>query len=358
MDRPLGLRLVNLAEGADPEAHAYLSELLDLHQSFDWAAAGPYLARRVGGEDEEAARAFVHCDKRLVDGHIGLQESLGDTSNPYAAGVTATPAPPESGWGACPRGQYPRTNASVHGERPSDPCSWGRRPEDHPGWAIPRGPGGPPDVCPARGTVLLGPGGGAKPQLGVCYAPVCARLGDHLSECGRDASGGPRGGDICISEGHPGLGYMGRADRTTGIPVNPLGGGRAVLVETKPEATGYQMASRLEGYGQRVAPGSAATAPGGGSTQAPHAGEPAAAGAPYYGGGYSHSAGGTSAASQAPYTGVYSSLEAGLIRAPRSTLGPVLTGRGPTHENPFDPPVRVHHGGYARDDLPLSPARG
>jgi len=130
------------------------------------------------------------------------------------------------------------------------------------------------------------------------------------------------------------------------------------LVDTKPEATGYQMASRLEGYGQRVAPGSAATAPGGGFTQAPHAGEPAAAGAPYYWGGYSHSAGGTSAASQAPYTGVYSSLEAGLIRAPRSTLGPVPTGRPPTHEYPFDPPVSDHHGGYARDDLPLSPARG
>jgi len=57
----------------------------------------------------------------------------------------------------------------------------------------------------------------------------------------------------------------------------------------------YQMASRLEGYGQRVAPGSAATAPGRGSTRAPYAGVPAAAAAPYYGGGYSYSAGGTSA---------------------------------------------------------------
>ena len=79
VDRHLGLRLANLAEGADPEAHAYLSELLDLHQSFDWAAAGPYLARRVGGENEEAARTFLHCDKRLVDGRVGLQEGQGDT---------------------------------------------------------------------------------------------------------------------------------------------------------------------------------------------------------------------------------------------------------------------------------------
>ena len=95
VDRLVGLHLANVAEGADPEAHAYLSELLDLHQSFDWAAAGPYLARRVGGEDDGAAGAFFHSDKRLVDGRIGLHEGLGDTSYPYAAGVTARSAPPE-----------------------------------------------------------------------------------------------------------------------------------------------------------------------------------------------------------------------------------------------------------------------
>jgi len=38
------LRLANVAEGADPDMHAYLSELLDLHQSLDWEAAGPCLA--------------------------------------------------------------------------------------------------------------------------------------------------------------------------------------------------------------------------------------------------------------------------------------------------------------------------
>ena len=89
--------LSNLAEAADPEAQAYLSELLDLHQSLDWAAAGPYLARRLGGEDDRAARAFVHCDRRLVEGRIGLHGGLGDPSFPYAAGVTATSATPESG---------------------------------------------------------------------------------------------------------------------------------------------------------------------------------------------------------------------------------------------------------------------
>jgi len=94
----VGLPLANVAEGADPEAHAYLSALLDLHRSLKWAAAGPYLARRVGGEDDGAAQAFVHCDKRLVDGRIDLHEGLGNTSYPYAAGMgmTATSAPPES----------------------------------------------------------------------------------------------------------------------------------------------------------------------------------------------------------------------------------------------------------------------
>jgi len=107
-----------------------------------------------------------------------------------------------------------------------------------------------------------------------------------------------------------------------------------------------------------VAPGSAATAPGGGSTRASFSGEHAAAAAPYYGGGYSYSAGGTSAAGHAPYAWGYSSAEAGPSRAPRSMWGPVPTGRGPAHEYPFDPAVRNHYGGYARNDLPLSPDRG
>jgi len=96
----VGLRLADVAEGAGPEAHAYLSELLDLHQSLDWEAAGPYLARRVGGEEGEAPRSFVHCDKRLVAVRIGLREGLGDPANPCAAGVSAMSPPPESGWGA------------------------------------------------------------------------------------------------------------------------------------------------------------------------------------------------------------------------------------------------------------------
>ena len=52
------------------------------------------------------------------------------------------------------------------------------------------------------------------------------------------------------------------------------------LVDTTPEAIGYQMSSRLEGHGQRVAPGSAVAAAGGSSTRAPYAWKPAAAAAP------------------------------------------------------------------------------
>jgi len=129
-------------------------------------------------------------------------------------------------------------------------------------------------------------------------------------------------------------------------------------VDTTPEAIEYQMASRLEGHGQRVAPGSAAPAAGGSSTRAQYAGEPAAAAARFYGGGYSYSSGGASAAGHTSYAGGYSAAEAAPTRGPRSTWGPVPTGRGLAHEYPFDPPVRDHYGGSARDDLPLSPDRG
>ena len=95
----VGLRLAHLAEGSGPEALAYLSALVELHQALDWAAAGPYLARRFGG-DEEVPRAFVHCDKRLVAGRLGLREGLGVATYPSAQGVTPTTPPPQSGWEA------------------------------------------------------------------------------------------------------------------------------------------------------------------------------------------------------------------------------------------------------------------
>jgi len=96
--RLVGLSLANVSEGAGPEAHAYLSKLLDLHQSFDWETVRPILLRRVGQEVGEVPRAFVHCDKRLVAGRIGLREGLRDLDYPHSAGVTATSLPSDSGW--------------------------------------------------------------------------------------------------------------------------------------------------------------------------------------------------------------------------------------------------------------------
>jgi len=117
------------------------------------------------------------------------------------------------------------------------------------------------------------------------------------------------------------------------------------LVDTTPEAIGYQMAPRLKGLGQRVAPGLVVPAVAGSSIPAPYAEEPAPAAAPYHGGGYSSTAGGYSAARAAPR------------RAPRSTWAPGPADRGPAHEYPVDPSVHDHYGGDARDDLPPSPGR-
>jgi len=86
----------------------------DLHQSLDWAAAGTYLALQAGGEVVGAARTFVHCDERLENGRIGLHEGLVDTSYPYAAGVTAKSAPPETGWDV-PRAVSPHQRKRTRG---------------------------------------------------------------------------------------------------------------------------------------------------------------------------------------------------------------------------------------------------
>jgi len=93
----VGLRLADVAEGTGLDAHAYLIELLDLHQSLDWEDAGPCLACRVCGEEGEAPRAFVHCDKRLVAGGKCLSEGLDDLDYFYAARVTTTSPPPDLG---------------------------------------------------------------------------------------------------------------------------------------------------------------------------------------------------------------------------------------------------------------------
>jgi len=117
------------------------------------------------------------------------------------------------------------------------------------------------------------------------------------------------------------------------------------LVDTTPEAIEYQMASRLGGHGQRVAPGPAVLSAGWGSSRAPYAGEPAGYAAPYHGGGHPTSAGGYAAAGAAP------------SRAPRSSWGLGPTDRGSAQEYPVDPPGYDHYGGYAGDDRPNSPGK-
>ena len=117
------------------------------------------------------------------------------------------------------------------------------------------------------------------------------------------------------------------------------------LVDSTPEAIGYQMASRLEGHGQRVASGPAVPSAGGGSSGAPYAGEPAGSAAAYHGGGYLAPAGG------------YAAAGAASSRAPRSSWGPGPEDRVSAQEYPVDPPGYDHYGRYARDDRPHSPGR-
>jgi len=128
-----------------------------------------------------------------------------------------------------------------------------------------------------------------------------------------------------------------------GSPCPLLAAAEQFLVDTTPEAIGCQMASRLEGHGQQVAPKRVVPAAAGSSSRAPYTGEPAAAAATYHEGGFSSFAGGYSAAGAAP------------SRAPRSTWGPGPADRGPAHEYPVDPPGYDHDGGYVREDRPPSP---
>jgi len=114
------------------------------------------------------------------------------------------------------------------------------------------------------------------------------------------------------------------------------------LVDSTPEAIGYQMASRLEKHGQRVAAGPAGASAGGGFSRAPYAGEPAGSAAPYHGGGY-------------PSTAGYAAAGAAPSRVLRSSWGPVPSDRGLAQEYPEDHSDYDQFGGYVRDDRPHSP---
>jgi len=237
--RLVGLHLANVAERDDPEAHAYLSELLDHQQSLDWVATGPYLARRVGGEDDGAARALVHCNQRLVAGRVGFQEGLGDTSYPYAAGVTATSAPPESEWGA-PGAVSPLRRKRTRGAAERPPARGG---------AVRRTTrAGPSPVGPAPRPTLAPPGVPYYPALGAAQnlswgyvTPQCARV---LATTFQSATGALRvaHGEAIVASLVDTLAWVTRGPGTVlrGSPSPLSAAAEQFLEDTTPEAIGYQ----------------------------------------------------------------------------------------------------------------------
>jgi len=325
--RLVGLRLANVAEGAGPDAHAYLSELMDLHQSLDWKAAGPYLARRVGGEEGAAPRAFDHCDKRLVAGRIGLPEGLGDLAYPYSAGVTATSPPPDSGWGA-PGASVPQQRMRTRGTAERPPARDGAVRRTTRARAPAVGRSGHPTLAP--------PGVPYYPALGagqsLRWKNVTPRCAHALATLYPSAAGALRAahGEAIVAYLVDTLAWVARG---AGAVLRDCSAPRSAaaeqfFVDTTPEAIGDQMASRLGEHGQRVAAGPAGASAGGGPSRAPYAGEPTGSAVPYHGGGYPSTAGGYAAAGAAP------------SRVPRSSWGPGPSDRGSAQEYPAD------HSGY------------
>jgi len=341
--RLVGLRLAKVAKGAGPHAHAYLSELLDLHQSLDWEAAGPYLARRVGGKEGEAPRAFVHCDKRLVAGRKGLREGLGNLAYSYLAGVTATSPPPNSGWDA-PGASVPQQRKRTRGTAERPPARGGAVRRTTRAGASPAGRSGRPTFAP--------PGVPYYPPLGpgqsLSWGYVTPRCAHALASTYPSAAGALRAahGEVMVASLVDTLAWVTRgAGSVLRDSSSPRSAAAAQsLVDTTPEAIGYQMASRLEGHGQWVAAGPAGASAGGGPSRIPYAGEPAGSAAPYHGGGYPSTLGGYAAAGAAP------------SRVPRSSWGPGPSDRGSAQEYP-DHSGYDQFGGYVRDDRPHSPGR-
>jgi len=277
--RLVGLRLANVAEGADPDAHVYLSKLLDLHQFLDWEASGPYLARRVGGEEGEAPWAFVHCDKRLVAGRVGLLAGLGDLAYPYSAGVKATSPPSDSGWGA-PGVRFPHQRRHTRGTAESLPARGGAVRRTTRAGASPVGQLGRPTFAPPGVSYYSALAAGQSLSWGY----VTPRRAHALATTYPSAAGELRAahGEAIVASLVDALAWV---TRGAGAVLRDASSPRTapaeqVLVDTTPELIGYQMASRLEGHGQRVAPGPAGPSAGGSSSRAPYAGEPAGSAAP------------------------------------------------------------------------------
>jgi len=243
VDRLIGLHLAKLAEGADPEAHAYLSELVDLHQSLDCAAAGPYLARRVCGEDDTAARAFMHCDERLVDGPIGLHEGLSDTSHPYAAGVTETSAPPESRWGAA-GAVSPHRRKRTHGAAERPPARGGAVRRTTRAGPSPVGQAARPTFAPAGVPYYQALGAGRS----LSWAYVTPQRAGALVTTYLSAAGALRAahGEAIVASLVDALYWVPRGAGTVlrGSPAPLSAATEHFLADISPDAVGYQIASR------------------------------------------------------------------------------------------------------------------
>jgi len=310
----------------------------------DWEAAGPYLARRVGREEGKAPRAFVHCDKRLVGGRIGLREGLGVLAHLNAARVAATSSLPDPGWGA-PGVSSPLQRERTRGtaKRPVARGSAVRMTarED----ASPAGRSGLPTITPPG--IPSSPALGARQSLSWVF--VTPRRAQALAATSQSASGALRAAHVeaIVDSLVDTLAWAARGAgavlRDSSSPRTALS--EQILVDTTPEAIGYQMTSQLERHGQRVASGPKGPSARGGYSRALYARELARSAAPYHEGSYTASAEGFAAAGAAP------------SRAPPSSWGPCPEDRGSAQEYPVDPSVYDHYGGYARDDCPHSPGR-
>jgi len=241
-----------------------------------------------------------------VGGRIGLREGLGDPAYPYAVGVSATSPPPESGWGA-PGVSYPHQRQRTWGTAERPPARGGAVRRTTRAGASPMGRSGRPTFAPPGFPYYQALGAGQSFSWGY-VTPRCAHALASTYPSAAEALRAAHGEAIVASL----VGTLAWVTRGAGAVLrespSPLtASAEQFLVDNTPEAIGYQMASRLEGHGQRVAPGPVVPAAAGGSSRAPYAGEPAGAAAPFRGSGYPSSA------------GRYSAAEAPPSRAPRSS---------------------------------------
>ena len=200
----------------------------------------------------------MHCTKRLVGGQLALCEGLGEASYPHAPGVMPTTPPPQSGWeasGVVPPSGRKRFRGSV--EHP--PTRWGAacrsaRARYSPGAPSGRSTFGPPGV-PFYAVPELGHGL-SRWHVPSAYARALACTYPAAAGTLRDAHG-----EAIVASIVETLAWVVRAAGAV-LRASQSPHSRAAaqfLVDTTPEAIGYQMVSRLEEHGRRVLPAPATT---------------------------------------------------------------------------------------------------